>query len=85
MKAYSDIFGSSEKALRLRTKRMELIAGNIANADSVNFKSKSFDFKTIMRKELAPSESYTATMEHLEGRVKRIREALKRGSFDGSK
>ena len=53
MEAYSDIFGTTEKALRLRSKRMELISGNIANADVDNYKSKDFDFKKIMSKELA--------------------------------
>ncbi len=53
LEAYSDIFGTTEKALRLRSKRMELISGNIANADVNNYKSKDFDFKKIMSKELA--------------------------------
>ena len=52
MEAYSNIFGTTEKALQLRSKRMELISGNIANADVDNYKSKDFDFKKIMSKEL---------------------------------
>tara|TARA_B100000886_G_C20126854_1_gene368248 strand:+ start:109 stop:525 length:417 start_codon:yes stop_codon:yes gene_type:complete len=53
LEAYSDIFGTTEKALRLRSKRMELISGNIANADVNNYKSRDFDFKKIMSKELS--------------------------------
>tara|TARA_A100000172_G_scaffold79342_1_gene66223 strand:+ start:3105 stop:3353 length:249 start_codon:yes stop_codon:yes gene_type:complete len=74
-KSYSDIFGNSEKALRLRSKRVELIASNIANADS--FAGKCFDFKKIMEKELGQkSNTYNDTIEYLESRVSRIRANL---------
>ena len=53
MEAYSDIFGDTGKALRLRSKRMELISSNIANADVTGYKSKDIDFKKIMSKEIA--------------------------------
>ena len=78
MKAYSDIFGTSEKALRLRSKRMELIASNIANADM--FEGKCCDFKKIMEKELGQkSNTYNDTMDYLESRVSKIRANLKSG------
>jgi flagellar basal body rod protein FlgB len=79
LKAYSDIFGTSEKALRLRSKRVELIASNIANADM--FEGRRFDFKKIMQKELGQkSNTYNDTMEYLESRVSRIRANLKSGA-----
>ncbi len=53
MEAYADILGSTEKALRLRSKRMELISGNITNADVDNYKARDFDFKKMMSKEMA--------------------------------
>ena len=37
-----------EKALRLRTQQMELIASNIANADTPNYKAADIDFKTAL-------------------------------------
>ena len=45
MDAYNDIFGTTAKALDLRSKRMELISSNIANADVAGYKSKDIDFK----------------------------------------
>ena len=81
MKAHSDIFGTSEKALRLRSKRMGLIASNIANADM--FEGRRFDFKKIMQKELGQKRNtYNDTMQSLESRVSRIRANLKKGDID---
>ena len=53
MDAYNDIFGTTAKALDLRSKRMELISSNIANADVAGYKSKDIDFKKLMSKEMA--------------------------------
>ena len=53
MEAYTDIFGDTDKALRLRSKRMELISSNIANADVAGYKSRDIDFKKIMSKSMA--------------------------------
>ena len=55
MEAYTDIFGDTGKALRLRSKRMELISSNIANADVAGYKSRDIDFKKIMSKSMADS------------------------------
>ncbi|HQM87874.1 MAG TPA: flagellar basal body protein, partial [Methylotenera sp.] len=35
-----------QTALRVRGQRQELIAANIANADTPNFKARDLDFKT---------------------------------------
>ena len=55
MEAYTDIFGDTAKAMRLRSKRMELISANIANADVAGYKAKDIDFKKMMSKEMAGS------------------------------
>ena len=41
--------GFHQDALRLRAKRQELIAGNIANADTPNYKARDIDFKAAMQ------------------------------------
>ena len=38
----------SHKALNLRTYRQELLASNIANADTPNYKARDFDFKSAL-------------------------------------
>ena len=48
MNILSDAFGVHETALRAKSQRLELIAQNIANADTPNFKAKDVDFKTVM-------------------------------------
>jgi len=39
----------SVRALSLRAQRSEVIAANIANADTPNYKAKDFDFQAAMR------------------------------------
>jgi flagellar basal-body rod protein FlgB len=43
-----NIFGIYPDALVLRGKRAELIASNIANADTPGYKAKGMDFKTAL-------------------------------------
>ncbi|RPG25854.1 MAG: flagellar basal body rod protein FlgB [Gammaproteobacteria bacterium TMED92] len=66
MDAYNDIFGSTAKALNLRSKRMELISSNIVNADVAGYKSKDIDFKKMMSKEMSGLLSNTHS-KHLGG------------------
>jgi flagellar basal-body rod protein FlgB len=46
----SNVLGVHEKALRVRDKRMEVLARNIANDDTPHFKARELDFKTVMAK-----------------------------------
>ena len=43
-------FGIHETALRARSERLELLAKNIANADTPQFKAKDIDFKQALLK-----------------------------------
>ena len=40
--------GIHPQALQLRSKRAEVLASNLANADTPNYKAKDFDFKQVM-------------------------------------
>ncbi|WP_035053733.1 flagellar basal body rod protein FlgB [Andreprevotia chitinilytica] len=42
----NDYFRTSETALKLRSQRQEVIAANIANADTPNYKARDFDFRS---------------------------------------
>ncbi len=46
--SFDQAFGIHEKALSLRAKRTEILASNLANADTPNFKAKDFDFKAAL-------------------------------------
>ena len=43
------MFGIHEQALTLRTQRAALLANNLANVDTPNFKAKDLNFKAILR------------------------------------
>ena len=53
-------FGIHETALRARSERLELLAKNIANADTPQFKARDIDFKQALLK----SERQTMRATH---------------------
>ncbi len=64
--------GFHQEALRLRGKRQEIIAANIANADTPNYKARDIDFKAAMQSAMAgvPEGAFNTTKTsagHLDG------------------
>ncbi|HEY8099849.1 MAG TPA: flagellar basal body rod protein FlgB [Burkholderiaceae bacterium] len=53
----------NETALNLRAQRQQLIASNIANADTPNFKSRDFDFNSALQGALSRSANATSPTE----------------------
>ncbi|MBF0471406.1 MAG: flagellar basal body rod protein FlgB [Gammaproteobacteria bacterium] len=49
MPKMDDVLGIHEYALKVRAKRTELIASNLANADTPNYKARDIDFKTMLQ------------------------------------
>lgn len=60
MDILKNALGVHEKALRVRSDRMEVLARNIANADTPHFKSRELDFKSVMQK-VQPGETMAST------------------------
>ncbi|MHB1247058.1 MAG: flagellar basal body rod protein FlgB [Sulfuriferula sp.] len=52
-----------ETALNLRAQRQQLLASNIANADTPNFKARDIDFRTAMQNALAPAASQAPSLD----------------------
>ncbi len=52
MSVFDGVFGVHERALKLRQSRLELLASNIANADTPHFKAKDLNFKKAMDESL---------------------------------
>ncbi len=50
MDVLNNALGIHEKALRVRSQRMEVLARNIANDDTPHFKARDIDFKAVMAK-----------------------------------
>jgi len=48
--------GFHETALRLRAQRQQVLATNIANADTPNYKARDFDFAQAMQSALSAAE-----------------------------
>jgi len=42
------IFGIHAEALQLRARRTEVLASNLANADTPNYKARDLDFKSVL-------------------------------------
>jgi flagellar basal-body rod protein FlgB len=65
-------FAFQEKALGLRAYRQQVLAGNIANADTPNYKARDFDFSSALKEAVAGRASGGLAMastdsQHLSG------------------
>lgn len=49
MRILDDLFGLSEASLLLRGQRAGVLAANIANADTPNYKARDLDFEAVLR------------------------------------
>jgi flagellar basal-body rod protein FlgB len=49
---FDNLFGIHEKALELHSRRAEVLAANLANADTPGYKARDFDFKTLLNSEM---------------------------------
>lgn len=56
-----------QTALRVRNERQELLASNIANADTPQYKARDLDFKSAMQAALNPSVSSTGASANTTG------------------
>jgi len=50
------VFGVHEQALKLRAKRTELIASNLANADTPGYKARDIDFQAALKQAASGSD-----------------------------
>jgi flagellar basal-body rod protein FlgB len=50
MNMIDNALGVHAQALGLRSKRMEVLARNIANADTPHFKAKDVDFRSVLKR-----------------------------------
>ena len=87
--SFDKALGIHEQSLNLRVKRAEVIANNLANADTPGFKARDIDFKSILKgavkDELSMSQT---TSNHLGGVDAQTQEMLYRNpsqpSIDGN-
>lgn len=65
-------FSFQQQALGLRAYRQQVLAGNIANADTPNYKARDFDFATALKEAVGGRSSgnlplVTTSPRHLSG------------------
>jgi flagellar basal-body rod protein FlgB len=51
MQTLSNIFGIHESALKLHAQRASVLASNLSNADTPNYKARDLDFAAVLRGE----------------------------------
>lgn len=49
MKLLDNALGIHEQALQVRSRRLEVLAQNIANADTPNYKARDIDFRSALK------------------------------------
>ena len=71
------LFQAVKKRLNWLGQRQEVLAQNVANADTPSYRAvdlKSYDFKELLRREDAQLNMAASRSKHLPGRRKRIRD-----------
>jgi flagellar basal-body rod protein FlgB len=60
---FDKIFGIHEQALELRAERAQVLASNLANADTPGYKARDFDFKKLLSEQMSPAETLKTTQK----------------------
>ncbi len=93
-----DLFRFHQQALSLRSERQQVLASNIANADTPNYKARDFDFSAALREATSGGGSTAAPIKvtssgHMNGAPSMERTAggqelkyrtVQQGSVDGN-
>ena len=61
MNLLNQALGVHEQALQVKSRRLEVLAQNIANADTPHYKARDIDFKAVMSEAQQQENSMTAT------------------------
>lgn len=51
--SFNNALGTYEVALKLRSKRAEVLSSNLANSDTPNYKARDFDFHKALNSEMS--------------------------------
>lgn len=60
--SFDSALGIHESALRLRGQRAGVLANNLANIDTPNYKARDLDFKQLLNQQTAGSTGFAAQM-----------------------
>lgn len=60
--SFESALGIHESALRLRGQRAGILANNLANIDTPNYKARDLDFKSILNQQSTQQDHFAAQM-----------------------
>jgi flagellar basal-body rod protein FlgB len=88
MNLFAGAFGIHERALGVRSQRLEVLSRNIANADTPNYKAEELDFKAMLKETTreylsATNAKHYAAIEEQHDNGQRYRVPFN-SSFDGN-
>ena len=63
--SFDDAFGIHPEAVRVRSQRMQIIASNLANADTPGYQARDLDFRQVLRGEQSNLRTYRTHERHL--------------------
>ncbi|GAA6134899.1 flagellar basal body rod protein FlgB [Oceaniserpentilla sp. 4NH20-0058] len=79
---FKNSLGIHPQTMQLRASRAEILANNLANADTPNFKARDMDFNAVLEGESRRSLKMQVTdSSHLEGTVKAETDLLFRNPY----
>ena len=62
--SFGSALGIHESALRVRGQRAAVLAGNLANVDTPNYKARDLDFKQMLSQKTAEASEFSAQVTH---------------------
>ena len=65
--SFNDAFGLHPQSIALRSQRMEIIASNLANADTPGYQARDLDFSQAMQSNGNGIKTYRTHARHLSG------------------
>ncbi len=63
--SFDSALGIHESALRVRGQRASVLANNLANIDTPNYKARDLDFKQLLSQQTATSNHFAAQMTNV--------------------
>ena len=63
--SFNEAFGMHPQAVAVRGKRMQIIASNLANADTPGFQARDLDFRDVLKKEGGNLKTVRTNNRHL--------------------
>jgi flagellar basal-body rod protein FlgB len=60
--SFNKALGIHEQALNFRAKRAEVLANNLINADTPNFKARDIDFNDVLKSQMSDSTQSTSLL-----------------------